>query len=59
VKRHLITIGFLILAIACYAIGAAGPATVLLVFGVLAEGVFWFRLFSGIDYQSKSPHDDC
>ena len=46
-KRHLITIGFLILAIACYAIGAAGPATALIILGILAEGTFWFRLFSG------------
>ena len=44
-KRHLVTVGFLVLAIACYAIGAAGPATALLVLGVLAAGAFWFRIF--------------
>ena len=46
-KRHVITIGFLLLAIACYAVGAAGPATALIVLGVLAEGTFWFRIFGG------------
>lgn len=46
-KRHLITIGFLALAIACYAIGAAGPATALIIIGVLAEGTFWLRIFGG------------
>jgi hypothetical protein len=45
VKRHLITTGFLVLAIACYAVGAAGPATALIVLGILAEGAFWSRLF--------------
>jgi len=45
VKRHIITIAFLVLAIVFYGMGAAGPATGLLVLGVLAEGTFWFRLF--------------
>lgn len=46
-KRHIITIAFLVLAIVLYGMGAAGPATGLLVLGVLAEGTFWFRLFGG------------
>ncbi len=44
-KRHLTTILFLMLAITCYALGAAGPGTGLLVLGVLAEITFWFRVF--------------
>ena len=43
-KRHIITFLFLLLAITFYTLGAAGPATFLLVLGVLAEGTFWFRL---------------
>lgn len=43
-KRHLITFLFLVLAIALYAAGAAGPATFLLILGVVAEAVFWLRL---------------
>jgi hypothetical protein len=43
--RHLITGAFLLLAIGLYSLGAAGPATGLLVAGVVAEGVFWYRLF--------------
>lgn len=43
-KRHLITFLFLVLAIALYAAGAAGPATFLLIFGVVAEAVFWLRV---------------
>ncbi len=46
-KRHIITFMFLALAIALYSVGAAGPATGLLVLGVIAEGAFWFRLFGG------------
>jgi hypothetical protein len=46
-KRHIITFLFLALAITLYGIGAAGPATGLLVLGVLAEGTFWYRLFGG------------
>ena len=44
-KQHIITFLFLGLAILFYGLGAAGPATGLLLLGVLAEGVFWFRLF--------------
>ena len=46
-RHHLVTFLFLVLAIACYALGAAGPGTVLIALGVLAEGVFWFRLWRG------------
>ena len=46
-KRHAITFAFLALAIVLYTLGAAGPATGLLILGVLAEGAFWFRLFRG------------
>ena len=46
-KRHFITILFLALALVLYGIGAAGPATGLLILGGLAELVFWFRLFGG------------
>lgn len=46
-KRHLVTFLFLVVAIACYAIGAAGPATALLILGVLAEATFWFRVYRG------------
>jgi hypothetical protein len=44
-KRHVITMLFLILAIASYALGAAGPGTAFLVIGAIAEGAFWFRIF--------------
>ena len=55
-KRHLITFLFLVLAIALYAAGAAGPATFLLILGVIAEAVFWLRL-SGKDKRfKKKPH---
>lgn len=43
-KRHLITALFLGLAIVLYILGAAGPATILLVFGMLAEAIFWMRI---------------
>jgi len=45
--RHIITFLFLALALTLYGIGAAGPATGLLVLGVIAEGTFWYRLFGG------------
>jgi len=46
-KRHLVTFLFLLLAIVCYALGAAGPGTAMLVIGVIAEAIFWFRLSRG------------
>ena len=53
-KRHVITLTFLALALVLYTLGAAGPATGLLVLGVLAEGVFWFRLVRGGRKQRRS-----
>ena len=44
-KRHLVTLLFLLAAIAFYVAGAAGPATLLLLLGVLVEGTFWYRFF--------------
>ena len=46
-KRHFITILFLVLAIVLYGVGAAGPATGLLILGGLAELIFWVRLYGG------------
>ncbi len=51
-KRHLITFLFLVLAITLYSAGAAGPATFLLLLGVLAEAAFWLRI-SGKDKRFK------
>ena len=55
-KRHLITFLFLVLAIALYAAGAAGPATILLILGVVAEAVFWLRLTGKDKRFKKKPH---
>lgn len=54
-KRHLITFLFLVLAIALYAAGAAGPATFLLILGVVAEAVFWLRIFGKDKQLKKKP----
>jgi multisubunit Na+/H+ antiporter MnhC subunit len=43
--RHLVTAGFLIAAAVFYVVGSALSVAVLIGMGVLAEGVFWFRLF--------------
>ena len=51
-KRHLITFLFLLLAIALYSAGAAGPATLLLILGVVAEAVFGL-LVAGKDKRFK------
>ena len=53
-KRHVITFAFLVLAIALYSVGAAGPATGLLVLGVLAEGIFWLRVLRGSRKKYRS-----
>lgn len=42
--KHVITLLFLMIAIVFYALGAAGPGTVFLVIGALAEGAFWLRI---------------
>ncbi len=44
-KRHIVTVLFLVAAIVFYAAGAVGPGTGLLVLGLLAEGTFWYRIF--------------
>jgi len=41
---HLITAGFLCLALLGYAAGFAASATLLVVLGMLAELAFWWRL---------------
>ena len=46
-RRHLVTVAFLCLAIACYALGAVGPGIALMVLGGVAELVFWIRLLGG------------
>jgi hypothetical protein len=45
--RHLITFLLLALAVAFYVIGAAGPATIFLGLGALADATFWLRIFGG------------
>lgn len=52
-KRHAITILLLVVAIACYAIGAAGPGIAFLILGGIAELTFWLRIFFKGD-QSKT-----
>jgi hypothetical protein len=42
-RKHAITILFLILAVCLYAVGAALPATGIIILGLLAEAIFWFR----------------
>ncbi len=46
-KRHIVTAFIFLLAIALYSLGAARPATVLLVLGLVAELVFWYRIAVG------------
>ncbi|RLA29198.1 MAG: hypothetical protein DRQ63_01510 [Gammaproteobacteria bacterium] len=55
-KRHLITFLFLVLAIALYSAGAAGPATFLLILGVVAEAVFWLRVSGKDKRRRKNTH---
>ena len=52
-RKHLVTFLFLVLAVALYAVGAAGPATGLLLLGVLAEAVFWFRIVRSQRHKRK------
>lgn len=44
-KKHFITILFLVIAIVFYTLGAVGPGTIFLVIGAVAEGAFWVRIF--------------
>lgn len=53
--RHLVTVVFLVAAIALYTAGAARPATVLLLLGVLAEATFWYRLSGERRQKQKKP----
>ena len=46
-KRRWITFLCLILAIACYAVGAALPGSVLIVAGLVFELTFLYRLLGG------------
>ncbi len=46
-KRHLLTIACLLLALLFYVLGFSLPANALIVAGVVAEIVFWFRLVRG------------
>jgi hypothetical protein len=43
-KSLLITLGFLILAVACYAIGLTVPGAAFFIVGAAAEIVFWVRV---------------
>ena len=45
--KHLTTFACLVAAILFYWLGAAVPATVLIVVGMVAEGIFWLRLLRG------------
>ena len=44
-NKRLITLLFFVLAVVLYFIGMALPATIFLLLGVMAEMVFWVRLF--------------
>ena len=43
-KRHLVTVLCLCVAIALYAVGLAAPAAGLIVLGLVFELVFWWRV---------------
>jgi hypothetical protein len=50
--KHATTILMLVAALALYAAGMAIPASALVLLGIVAEGIFWFRLFrSGKRHQ--------
>jgi hypothetical protein len=53
-SRHLVTTLFLVAAMVFYMLGAALPGTILLVFGGVAEFVFWVRLARGGRGKPKS-----
>jgi hypothetical protein len=44
-NKHLTTLLFFLLALVLYFAGLALAATIFLLFGALAEGIFWVRLF--------------
>jgi len=45
VKRHIVTLVLLLLAIFFYSIGAARPGMAFLLMGGIAEMIVWFRIF--------------
>jgi len=51
-NQHLITLLFLLLALALYFAGMALPAMIFLLLGGLAEMVFWVRVFRGSNRKS-------
>ena len=44
-NKHMITFAFLIIAFVFYFVGMAMPAAIFMLFGAVAEMVFWVRLF--------------
>jgi threonine/homoserine efflux transporter RhtA len=53
-NKHLTTLLFFLLALVLYFIGLALAATIFLLFGALAEGIFWLRLFRGGRHKPDS-----
>jgi hypothetical protein len=53
-RHHAVTVSFLVAAAALYIVGAALAATILVVLGMLAEGIFWMRLIRGRRSKSAS-----
>ena len=43
--KHLVTVAFLIAAVAFAIAGSASGFALFLLIGLLCEGVFWYRLF--------------
>lgn len=56
-KRHIITVFCLLAAIAFYTIGAARPAILLLLVGLLFEAAFWLRIFGGAKDRKKADKE--
>ena len=48
------TLLLFVVAVLLYAFGLTLPATLLVVLGMLAEGIFWFRLFKGSRRRFRS-----
>ena len=46
-NKHFTTLSFFLLAVLLYFVGMALPAVIFLFLGMLAEIVFWVRLFRG------------
>ena len=44
-NKRLITLLFFLLAVVLYLVGMAMTATIFLILGMLAEAIFWVRLF--------------